>query len=242
MAAGRVHVGRIVLVGVLVAAVTELGRILVESLDFGSAGTAVAALLVGGLVPLFDLLKEPGPQRGARQGSRQGPSRPPSNVGRSVAVALVVLVLLGAGTYGASWLFRYVTATQQGVERMAQPAASTTTGALTATVRGVEVSRDFVKIKLAVTNTSAQPITIAVNDQWCRLIGGDGLSVPPYGGFTGLGGGNIEVPAHGVPISEVLTFKTRPVVLTYTLAFSHLFTMGPGPDSLQIRGIVLTPA
>ena len=153
---------------------------------------------------------------------------------------LVVLALVGAGVYGGSWLFRYLTGTQTGVERMAQPPAEGRAGQLTLTVRGVEVTPDFMKFRVRAVNDSDVPITIPVNEHWCRLIDGNGTSLGPHGGFSGLGDGDIQVPANSVPVEQVLTFKGQPESLTFTLSFSVLFSMGPGPNSIQVTGIRLT--
>jgi len=249
MAAGRLHIGRLVVVGCLVAVVSEVAKLLVASLKFGPIATSLAAVAAAGLIAGLDVLKEPASrsasvpyqhhQPGAYAGRRPGGST--GSGARNVLIAVVVLAVLGAGAYGAAWSFRYVTGTETGVERMAEPPAQGTAGPLIVTVRGVEVTPHYIKITLRAVNTADNPVTIAVNEQWCRLVGSDGDSLPPYGGFTGLGSGNIEVPANGIQVSEVLTFKGQPSGEGLTLSFSTLFTRTPGANSLQITDIRLTP-
>lgn len=242
MSAGRA-VGWLVLTGLVAFGVSEGARLLVESLRFGYLGTATVTVAATMVVGAFELLKQPDAGRPAqpyRYERRPYRPEPSGGRGRTAAAVVVVIAVLAAGAYGGSWLFRYVTGTQTGVERMADPPAHGTAGPLTIAVRGVEVTPDFMKFRLQVTNTADIPITIAVNDQWCKLIDGNGISLAPYGGFSGLGSGNIEVPSGGVSVEEVLTFKGQPSSTTFTLSFSALFKMGPGPTSIQITGIKLT--
>lgn len=257
MSTGRTA-GLAILAAALTATVSEAVRLFVEPLRFGPLGTAIVAVVTAVIVEAIGMLKDirtprqPEPQHPTQRYPTQrypgrrpphGPPYRPAPVrrgGGTVVVMLVVLAVIGTGVYGGSWLFRYVTGTQTGVERMASPPAQGEAGALTLVVRGVEVTPDFMKFRLRATNDSDSPITVAVNEQWCKLIDGNGTSLSPYGGFTGLGSGDIEVPANGVPVEEVLTFKGEPSSLTFTLSFSALFTFGPGPHSIQITGIRLT--
>lgn len=237
--------GLAILFAALAAAVSEAVRLLVEPLRFGSFGTAIAAVVTAVIVEAIGLFKKnaAAPRRPAPRSPYGSPYPPPAPQRRGAGTAVVmvvVLALIGVGVYGGSWLFRYVTGTQTGVERMAQPPAEGTAGQLTLTMRGVEVTPDFMKFTLRATNSGDSPITIPVNEQWCKLIDGNGTSLSPYGGFTGLGRGDIEVPANGVPVEEVLTFKGEPASLTFTLSFSVLFTFGPGPNSIQVTDIRLT--
>lgn len=249
MSAGRA-VGWLVLGGVVSFAASEAARLLIEPLNFGYLGTMLITVTTTLLVGAFEMVKakpapaQPYPQPRYPYGRRPYRRPSPSGGGRSATVAAVILTVaaLGAAAYGGSWLFRYVTGTQSGVERMADPPARGTAGPLTVEVRGVEVTPDFMKFRLLATNTGDIPITVAVNDQWCRLVDGNGRSLAPYGGLSGLGSGNIEVPANGVPVEEVLTFKGQPTSTTFTLSFSALFMMGPGPSSIQVMGIRLTEA
>jgi len=106
----------------------------------------------------------------------------------------------------------------------------------------VEVTEDFIKVKVLATNSGEIPITIVMQDQTCQLIGDGGVTLEPYGGFTGLGGGDIDVPEHGVAVSKVIMFKGDPPGTNLTLSFTALFAMGPIPNSIQVRNIRLTPA
>ena len=241
MSTGRTAGWAIAIAGIT-AAVSEAIRLLVEPLRFGPLGTAIVAVVTAVVVEAIGTVRErAAPRRPVRRDPYGGHRVvEPRRGGGSAVVLLVVLALIGAGVYGGSWLFRYVTGTQTGVERMAQPPAEGSAGALTLTVRGVEVTPDFMKFRLRAVNDSDTPITVPVNEQWCRLIDGNGTSYGPHGGFTGLGSGDIEVPANSVPVEEVLTFKAEPESLTFTLSFSVLFSMGQGPGSIQVTGIRLT--
>jgi hypothetical protein len=250
MSAGRA-VGWLVLGGLVSFVASETARLLIEPLNFGYLGTMLITVTTTLIVGAFEMVKaKPAPaspyppRRYPRDPYDRRPRPTPSGGGWGTTAAAVILTVaaLGAAAFGGSWLFRYVTGTQSGVERMADPPAQGTAGPLTIVMRGVEVTPDFMKFRLRATNTGDIPITIAVNDQWCRLVDGDGRSLSPYGGLSGLGSGNIEVPSGNVPVEEVLTFKGQPTSTTFTLSFSALFMMGPGPSSIQVPGIRLTEA
>lgn len=211
---------RLVLFGMLAAAIPLLLDTFVDSFELGPGVSAAFAVLGGGLTAVVDRWKEPRPQRPADP-YRRVPVRQPRG-GAPVVVAIVVVLLLGAAAYGGAKLWQYLAGTEPGVERMAPPPATGTAGPLTARVDGVEVSPHFIKVRLTATNSAADTITMPVNDQWCHLIGADGTSLPAYGGITGLGRGNIEVPGGEVPVTEVITFKGQPVdplVLNFSVLF-----------------------
>jgi hypothetical protein len=267
MAAGRgVRLGRLLLFGALGAGVGELVTLATEYLTgraFGPVLTVMAAMLGGSLQAAVDSFKEPppapsghpppgypqtgyppygGPQPGYQQYPRHRPP-PPRRRGVPIAVALLVLVVVvGGGAYLVSSVIGRITGNQTGVERLVQPGPSGRAGPLTVTVQGVEVTDDFVKVKVLATNGGEIPITIIMQEGTCQLIGEGGATLSPYGGFTGLGGGDINVPENGVPVSKVITFKGDPPGTDLTLSFTALFAMGPIPNSIQVRNIRLTPA
>ncbi|HEY3261523.1 MAG TPA: hypothetical protein VGJ95_14865 [Pseudonocardiaceae bacterium] len=186
------------------------------------------------------------PHPGSRPGYQPYPPYqppPPRRRGVPIAVALLVLVVvIGGGAYLVSSVIGRVTGNQTGVERLVQPGPSGRAGPLTVTVQGVEVTKDFVKVKVLAINSGDIPITIIMQEGTCQLVGEGGVTLKPYGGFTGLGGGNIDVPERSVPVSKVITFKGDPPGTNLTLSFTTLFAMGPIPNSIQVRNIRLTSA
>ena len=262
MAAGRgVRLGRLLLFGALGAGIGELVTLATEYVTgraFGPVLTVVTAMLGGSLQAAVDSFKEPPPapsshrqpgypqQGGPYPGYQQYPQyRPPLPRRRGVPIAvalLVLVVVVGGGAYLVSSVIGLVTGNQTGVQRLVQPGPSGRAGPLTVTVQGVEVTEDFIKVKVLATNSGEIPITIVMQDQTCQLIGDGGVTLEPYGGFTGLGGGDIDVPEHGVAVSKVIMFKGDPPGTNLTLSFTALFAMGPIPNSIQVRNIRLTPA
>lgn len=222
----------------LAAAISEAAKFFVESLNYPPLFTAAAAVLVAGAVAIIGIVQEPGPTSGF---SRPGQPRPGSRTS-GVITALVVVTVLGAAIYGGSWLFRYVTGSQSGVERLAEPGPTATAGDLRMTVTSVEDTEDFIKITVQAVNSAAFPVTIPVANSNCSLINANGGTLTPYT-LASFGDSTLVVPANGIAVQRELTFKGQPKGETLTLTFSTLFWQGFNePTTISITDILLQPA
>jgi hypothetical protein len=166
---------------------------------------------------------------------RPGP-RPTSPHGRSVAVVMIVLVLL-AGTgilvgLGARAGFEWVTGTQAGEQRLAEPARGGESG-LDLEVTEVVVSRDFTRVAVAVTNGTDNTVVLPLFHN-CLLTSGDttvqASTLPSRGRWSDT------VPV-GTRTSGMIIFEGPLPVgadsakLSFATVFRHGFD---GPESASV--------
>jgi len=162
-------------------------------------------------------------------------------VAGALAGLLAVVAVFAAGAYGVANLVGRITGNQTGDERLAPPVPAGQAGPLRMSVESFVDTPDFMRLKVRVTNSGDIPITVFVADS-CQLIGSDGAARQPFGGVTGLGPSEFDVPGNDTSIARVVTFKGQPPVEPMKLSCSRIF--GPGfdvPRSITVEGIRLTP-
>lgn len=176
----------------------------------------------------IDLNRPENPPRDARRPVRRG---------RTATVAIMVLVLL-AGTGVVAGLgiragFQLLTATQDGVDRLAEPVAVNRSG-LRFEAREVVVTRDFTRVRLAVTNRTDNTVDLPLYRNCLLTADGttaEASSLPLRSRW------NETVPV-GVTVTGVIVF-TAPLPADATeakLSFGTVFRHGfDGPESVSIK-------
>ncbi|HEU4758035.1 MAG TPA: FHA domain-containing protein [Agromyces sp.] len=265
---GRVHVGRVVLVGGLAnLLLVGAGVVIQFATDWTGIGTWLAAPLTGMVASLVAIMKdvltkepepEPGPAappvegaattpRGsgaAPAGPTTGVVPPPRRGGVSVLVGVLVTVLvIGVGgvlvTYAVATVSGYVTGNQVGVDRLQNGPVAVDSGGVVTTVERVEHTADFTRVELTVRNDLGNTITLPLYGN-ATLSAEDGttLDADPFRSSWS------ETIAPGQLRRGTIVFGGHlpDAGTTATLTFGTVFEQGfTGPQTIAVPGLSIAP-
>lgn len=176
--------------------------------------------------------------------SYPGRYRPrPHRRGGALLVGVLVLVTVGGGgVYGISWGGGRLTGNETVIaDRLVAPITGTA-DTLSVTVTTVQTTDHFTKVGVTAKNDDSMTVSIKV---WSssQLVDGTGQALKPLANF-GVAP-DIDVPANGIMVTDVITFDDRltPDATTATLTFDFLFSKDLEFDAraLQVENIQLAP-